>query len=70
MKVDISQNNINIWRLRYFMKVLLSIDLSNKYFIRSKDDIKNVYVQLSCGNIYDMNQGIFKLILSIFEIFS
>lgn len=52
------------------MKVLLSIDLSNKYFIRSKDDIKNVYVQLSCGNIYDTNQGIFKLILSIFEIFS
>lgn len=66
MKVDSSQNNINIWRLCYLLKVLPGIDLSNKYFIKSKDAIKNVYVQHSCGNIYDMNESrYFQIYLSL-----
>lgn len=63
----ISLNDINIWRLCYLIKVLSTTDLSNAflYYIKNKDSINNVYAQLSCDDSYDMNQGIFKLILSL-----
>lgn len=67
MEVAICQNDINIWRLCYLIKVLSTTDLSNTflYYIKSKDSINIVYAQLPCDDTYDMSQGIFKLILSL-----